>query len=259
MAAPYGGLNEDGTYADLSDGDEDTTSNPQAIVPYVVQPDPVVSQRAVVPYAERTVVTSATTLHNARLNTARYGRRNNPATSSVQHREDGVVVGLDSDNKEYDNAHFDSAGDQQDFNAVVNAGHVVHHSDDDGSIDDEAPTQSREIQGSNPSSDALVINDAPFHQRSRAVMDALRRDRERKERDEGVSDSNDEPLGDNTQIIVYDAPQDAPQDDPQDDPQGNHDLNREVQVNPQPSPALSHQAATSNDEPNDVNEHEIDK
>jgi len=64
-----------------------------------------------------------------------------------------------------------------------------------------------------------VINDDPFHQQSRAVLNAIRRERERKERDEGVYDPNNEPLGDDTEIIIYDAPQDAPQDDPQEDPQ----------------------------------------
>jgi len=218
----------DGTFANLSDDDEDVTDNPQALIPYVAQPDPVVSQHAVVPYTERTVVASTTTVHNIRLNTARYGRRTPPAASSIQYREDGVIIGLDSDDKEYDNAHLD-------------------HAEVD-SINDETPTQPRVIQGSNPSSDALVINDAPFHQHSHAVVEAYRRERDRRALDEGVINSDDEPLDDDNQIIVYtapqDAPQDVPQDDPQDDPQdvpqGHHDLNRELQVNPQPSPALTH-------------------
>jgi len=118
----YEGLDarEDGTYANLSDGDEDVTGNSQAIVPYDAQPDPVVSQRAVVPYAERTAVPSSVTLHNARLNTARYGRRNNFITPSAQFREDGTVAGLNLDDEEYDKDHFDSAEDKRDFDAVVN-------------------------------------------------------------------------------------------------------------------------------------------
>jgi len=238
LADAYGGLDarEDGTYTNLLDGDEDATGNSQAIVPYDAQPDPVVSQRAVVPYAERTVVPSSTTLHNARLNTARRGRRNNFTTPSVQYCEDGTVVGLDSDDEEYDNDHFDSAADQRAFNAVVNTEHVVHKSDDDDSIPEEESTKSRDIQGSSLPSNELVINDDPFHQRALAVSNAIRRERERKERDEGVYNPNDEPLADDAQIIVYNAPQDdpheGPQGDPQDDPQGiglnegNHDLNR---------------------------------
>jgi len=145
----YKGLDarEDGTCANLSDGDEEATGNSQAIVPYDAQPDQVVSQRAVVPYderaisqhtvvpyAEHAVVPSSATLHNPRLNTARYGRRNNFTTPSVQYREDGTIAGLNSDDEEYDNDHFDSAEDQRDFNAVVNTKHVVHKSDDDDLI-----------------------------------------------------------------------------------------------------------------------------
>jgi len=130
-------LNED----NLSDDNEDATGNPQALVPYVAQPDQVVSQRAVVPYTERTVVTSTTTVHNTHLNTARYGRCTNHAASSIQYREDGVIIGLDTDDKEYDSAHFDNAEDQRDYNVVMNTEPVIHHSDDDESIDDETPTQ----------------------------------------------------------------------------------------------------------------------
>jgi len=185
------GAREDGTYANLSDGDKDATGNPQAIVSYDAQPDPVVSQRAVVPYAERAAVTSGTTLHNARLNTARYGRRNNFTTPSVQYREDGTIARLDSDDEEYDNVHFDSAEDQRDFNAVVNAERVVHNLGDDDSIDEGASTrsrnqeeessniptprgiqgstqptdtpESRDTQGSSLPGNEPVINDNPFH------------------------------------------------------------------------------------------------
>jgi len=107
----------------------------------------------------------------------------------------------------------------------------------------------------------LAINNNPFHQRALALTNEIRRERERKERGEGVSDPNDETLDDDAQIVVYNAPQDDPQDDPQGIRlnEGNHDSNREVQVDPQPLPALSHQAATSNNETDDVNEHKIDK
>jgi len=52
-------VREDGTFVGLED-DEDATGNPSAIVPYDVRPDPIVSQHAVAPHAERTIVTLQT-------------------------------------------------------------------------------------------------------------------------------------------------------------------------------------------------------
>jgi len=49
-------VREDGTFAGLEDGEVDATGNPRALVLYDVQPDSVVSQHAVVPYASCMIV-----------------------------------------------------------------------------------------------------------------------------------------------------------------------------------------------------------
>jgi len=48
-------VREDGTIIGLEE-DEDTTGNPLAIIPYGTQPDPIVSQQAIISYAGRTIV-----------------------------------------------------------------------------------------------------------------------------------------------------------------------------------------------------------
>jgi len=50
---------EDGTIIGLEE-DEDTTGNSRAIIPCGTQPDPIVSQQAIVSYAGRTVVPRTT-------------------------------------------------------------------------------------------------------------------------------------------------------------------------------------------------------
>jgi len=218
-------LRDDGTL-DLSDE--------EAIVPYVAQPDPVVSQRTIVPYTERTVVANTTNVHNLRLNTARYGRSTPPLVSSLQYRDDGLIIGVDSSDEEYDHIHFDSKQDQDDFNTVVNTEPTAHPSDDEKSITGDTPKQPPVIQGSDSPSDTLVINDVRPHKHTQAALDAYRREMDRKALEEGVIHSDDEPLGDSTQIIIYDASQDAPQDVPQDDPQ---DAPQDVpQADPQGDP-----------------------
>jgi len=93
---------DDGTIIGLKE-DEDTTGDPHAIIPYSTQPDPIVSQQAIVSYARRTVVPCTMEDNANRPQGSASGtivRARN--TAQVSLREDGDVCGLDSD-KEIDN------------------------------------------------------------------------------------------------------------------------------------------------------------
>ena len=96
------GVCEDGTITGLEE-DEDTTGNPRALIPYSTQPDPIVSQQAIVSYAGRKIVPRTTKDSANRPQGSTSGtivRARN--TVQVSLREDGTLCGLNSD-EEIDN------------------------------------------------------------------------------------------------------------------------------------------------------------
>jgi len=98
----YVGVCEDGTFTGLKE-DKDTTGNPLAIVPYSAQPDPIVSQQAIVSYARCTIVSHATEDSANRLQGSTSGTIVQACnTVQVSLQEDGTLCGRDSD-QEIDN------------------------------------------------------------------------------------------------------------------------------------------------------------
>jgi len=219
-------IREDGTFAGLEDDKEDATGNPRALVPCNAQPDPVVGQRAVIPCAGRMIVPHQTG-HNADrpqesvMNTFVQTR----ATPQVSFREAGTIAGLESDEEDGN----DSKGNHPKSQTTVTT----------AAFGAECVSEAQGTQGS-----------------------------EHQDKEEACADPQD---ADPKRGAIVD-PQDDPQDvdlergaiidpqvpdlevDPQDpDPEG------EVQVNPQPLPALSLKTVIPIDGIDEANEHETDK
>ena len=122
------GVREDGTFEGL-DGD----ANSRAMVPYDAQPDPIVSQQAIVAAAPRELVveSNASTLavrrtsYGLRTSASNYARRmiEEDPTREVFIREDGTMYGPGIDKIDGDKAKTDHQGTPQDV------GNTVHQDD----------------------------------------------------------------------------------------------------------------------------------
>jgi len=208
-----------------------TTGNSRALVPYDVQPDQVVSHYAITPHAGRTIVPRQTRDNTDRPQgsaTGSVARTHTASQASV--RDDGTMAGLESD-EENDN---DLKEHRSKLRAILTT-----------------------AKGNHSKSQAITTTttyNAEYVSDPRAAQES-----EHQDKGEATIDPQDDPQDVN---LKGGATNDSQDPDPRiPDLEANplnSDPDSEAQVNPQPLPAISHEAGTPIDGI-EAEEHEMDK
>ena len=232
-------VREGGTFAGLEDDGEDTTGNSHALVSCDARPDQVVSHYAITPYAGRTIVPcqtgdnedrpqgSATSIVTRTSQSTTDTAPRTRTASQVSIRNDGTMAGLELD-EENDN---DSKGYRPKSRAIV---------------------MTTKGNRSKPQTiAATTTHDAEHVLAPRATQE---NDPQDVDLERGATSDSQDPQDDPQDVDLERGATDDSQADPLDS-----DPDREVQVNPQPLPAISHEDNVPINEIEGAEDHEMDE